>query len=147
MMAVGEHQLTVSRIWTAMSMLGRRTGRTCFCRGPIAMVNDHPPPPSSDHHQPSRNATLGFVNWEVPPAGLHQGHDLPARGGGAAATSHDLPSPWPPNPSFSLGAHRWPAPSLPELLLIPSSCAYPTTNVKKHARSHFSMRRILMFQP
>nr|CAB3446548.1 unnamed protein product [Digitaria exilis] len=62
MVATGSdhHQLTVSKIRTAVSMLGRRTGHARFRRGPVA---EHPPP-SDDHHQQRTAAagvTLGFA--------------------------------------------------------------------------------------
>ncbi|KAJ1279114.1 hypothetical protein BS78_04G130900 [Paspalum vaginatum] len=42
MMAMGEHQLTVSRIWTPVSMLNpRRTGHARFRRGPVGALQ-HP---------------------------------------------------------------------------------------------------------
>ncbi|CAO2038422.1 unnamed protein product [Urochloa humidicola] len=51
--AVGDHQLTVSRIRAAVSMLGRRrTGHARFRRGPvIAAVAEHDHPSSPSDHQ------------------------------------------------------------------------------------------------
>nr|CAB3449731.1 unnamed protein product [Digitaria exilis] len=60
MVATGSelHQLTVSKIRTAVSMLGRRTGHARFRRGPIA-VAEHPPP--SDDHRQQRSAAGGVT--------------------------------------------------------------------------------------
>jgi len=61
MEAVGDHQLTVSRIRTAVSVLGRRTGHARFRRGPAAVVVEHPSS-SPDHQQPSGSvAAPGLV--------------------------------------------------------------------------------------
>jgi len=61
MEAVGDHQLTVSRIRTAVSVLGRRTGHAHFRRGPAAVVVEHPSS-SPDHQQPSGSvAAPGLV--------------------------------------------------------------------------------------
>jgi hypothetical protein len=69
MEAVGDHQLTVSRIRTAVSMLGRRTGHARFRRGPAAaVVVEHPSSPP-DHQQPPGSAaapgvmTLGLADF------------------------------------------------------------------------------------
>lgn len=65
MLAMGDHhQLTVSRIRTAVSMLNRRTGHARFRRGPV-VAEQHA---SSDHqlHPPAESAAggvaLDFVN-------------------------------------------------------------------------------------
>ncbi|RCV06328.1 hypothetical protein SETIT_1G154200v2 [Setaria italica] len=84
MMAVGDHQLTVSRIRAAVSMLGRRTGHARFRRGPVAVADGHPPS-SSDHHQqqPSGSSALGFVK---------KGCDEAAPSASASGGSSSLPS-------------------------------------------------------
>ncbi|CAN6244265.1 unnamed protein product [Urochloa humidicola] len=58
--AVGEHQLTVSRIRAAVSMLGRRrTGHARFRRGPVvAAVAEHEHPSSSSDHQKQQAAPV-----------------------------------------------------------------------------------------
>lgn len=79
-----DHQLTVSRIRTAVSLLGRRTGHARFRRGPVAVAEQYP---SSDHLQrPSASAaagvTLGFV----------KGFDEAEFSGSASGASSSLPS-------------------------------------------------------
>jgi len=86
MMAVGDHQLTVSRIRAAVSMLGLRTGHARFRRGPVAVSDGHPPPSSDHHHQQqlaSGSAALGFVN---------KGCDEAAPSASASGGSSSLPS-------------------------------------------------------
>ncbi|OEL18948.1 putative WRKY transcription factor 11 [Dichanthelium oligosanthes] len=67
MMAMGgDHQLTVSRIRTAVSMLGRRTGHARFRRGPVVAEVDHPSSSADQQQQqPSGRAAaveaLGFA--------------------------------------------------------------------------------------
>ncbi|CAL4887979.1 unnamed protein product [Urochloa decumbens] len=59
MVAVGDHQLTVSRIRSAVSMLGRRrTGHARFRRGPV--VAD---PLSSDHQQQQATGVTTLVDF------------------------------------------------------------------------------------
>ncbi|PVH66384.1 hypothetical protein PAHAL_1G230800 [Panicum hallii] len=91
MVAVGDHQLTVSRIRTAVSMLGRRTGHARFRRGPAAVVVENP---SSlpDRQQPSGSAAAPGVPLDLVDFVKGRGRDEAAFSASASGDSSSLPS-------------------------------------------------------
>ncbi|RLN09898.1 putative WRKY transcription factor 11 [Panicum miliaceum] len=92
MEAVGDHQLTVSRIRTAVSMLGRRTGHARFRRGPAAVVAEHPSS-SPDHQQPpSGSAAAPGVKLDLVDFVKGRGRDEAAFSASASGHSSSLPS-------------------------------------------------------
>ncbi|CAL4969452.1 unnamed protein product [Urochloa decumbens] len=154
MVAVGDHQLTVSRIRTAVSMLSRRrTGHARFRRGPV--VAD--PSSSSDHHhQQATRVTTTLVDFVAKgrddeasasggssslPASTMLTSSLTAGGEASVsngrffhpASGHAAGKPLPPAVSMLQQQQQWPGAASD--YCTPAGGAAPRGNNKCHGRA------------